>query len=197
MHVLMRVGMIEAQPDGSERRELRPDFRRQPPANLRPKEVVDPKTELVRGELAVRVRQTRRWPNGRTLDHHQMQADAQPRQSPCTTDRIGGGGTGDHQARGRQQAIAASLLDGLVDPLGKAEVVGCKNDFSQIGLCDCTVRTRRVRSGQMNRYRRRPQFSGTRQGISGYGQAAVRLMGRIQRAGVAGAVDMQVSDKAA
>jgi hypothetical protein len=53
-----------------------------------------------------------------------MQANLQRRHRARATHRIGGSGTGDHQAGGRQNAVAMGALDGFVDALGQTEIVG-------------------------------------------------------------------------
>ncbi len=53
-----------------------------------------------------------------------MQPHAQPRQAPRARRRIGGGGTGHHQAGMGERTLEMGALDRLVDRLAEPEIVG-------------------------------------------------------------------------
>ena len=107
------------------------DFRPKLPADVRAEEVVEAEPELVGWELAGLVDQVgdlRMGQGGRPLDDHQMQADPQRRVGAGSADGIGGGGRGDHQAGGLQDAVSMGFLNALVDGFGQAEIVGGEGD---------------------------------------------------------------------
>ena len=68
------------------------------------------------------------------LDDHQMQADPQRRVCLGTADSVGGGGGGDHQAGGLQDAVSVGAFNTFVDSFGKAEIDGKEGDgFHALG----------------------------------------------------------------
>ena len=135
VHVLVRIGMVERQPGGGERRELCADFRGELPADARAEEVVHAESKLVRGKLSPCVDQIGNFrcrQHGGTVDRHQMQADAKGRTRPRPPHRIRGGWAGDHEARGIQNTVAVRSFDRLVDGFRKAEIIGGE-DYAHFG----------------------------------------------------------------
>lgn len=131
VHVLVRIGMVERQAGGSERSELRAYFRGELPANLRAEEIPHPEAELIGRKLASRIDEIgnyRHRQHGGALDHHQVQPDPQGRQRARASHCIRGGGSGNHQARGIQDAVAMRALDCLIDRLRQPEIVGGEDD---------------------------------------------------------------------
>ena len=59
VHVLVRVRMIQRQAGGAESLELRADFRRELPSDVRAEEIVHAEAELVRRETTLRVDKVR------------------------------------------------------------------------------------------------------------------------------------------
>ena len=132
MHVLVGIGVIQRQPGIRERLKLRPDFRRQLSAKAGPEEIIDPQPQLIRWEIPIGIHQIRndRWREySRPLDRHQMQPDLQPWHGPSTTDRVGGGGGGDHQAGVRQNPVAMGALHRFVHRLRQPEIVRRENNL--------------------------------------------------------------------
>jgi hypothetical protein len=85
----------------------------------------------------------------RAIDQHQVQPEAQARQSACPHHRVGDGRRADHQAGAGQDAVAVCLLDRLVDRDVATEIVGA-DDQPPPGHC-----TKRGRAAQPAISRRR------------------------------------------
>jgi len=65
------------------------------------------------------------------LDQDQMQADAEVRQPAGAPNRVGGGGSGDHQARRAQDALLVRQLDRFIDLGRQPEVIGGDDEMPQ------------------------------------------------------------------
>ena len=131
VHVFVRVGVVEGEAGRRESRELRADFRGELRPDARAEEVIQPQPDLVGGKPASvidEIRNARSRQHGRTLDDHEMQADAQGWQRAGAAHRILSGRPRHHQARGGQHALAMRALHPLVDRLGEAEIVGGQDD---------------------------------------------------------------------
>ena len=61
-----------------------------------------------------------------------MQADFQPRQASGALKCIGGGGRGDHQARGAEHAFAMALFDCGIHLGAEAKIVGGEDDLFHV-----------------------------------------------------------------
>jgi hypothetical protein len=86
-----------------------------------------------------------------------VQADVQPRQPPRPCDGVPRRGAGDHEARGRENAVPVRGLDGFVDLASKSEIVGGDHDaFQSAG----SRRSRRKRKNSMPSRSRRFRRSG-------------------------------------
>ena len=134
MHVLVRVHVVERQTGCAERCELRSDLHRELPADARE----DGKSKAGAGHVAVELailageqRNLHPGKHGMPVGQVQVQTDPQVGQSMGAGDRIGRRGAPDHQARGRQDAAAMRLFDGLVDRRVKAEIVGADDQPPQ------------------------------------------------------------------
>ena len=68
------------------------------------------------------------------VDKHQMQADAQIRQTTGARHGVSRGGGADHQARGRQNAAPVRFLDGFVDGGIEPEIVRADDQASQLAI---------------------------------------------------------------
>ncbi len=93
-------------------------------------EVACPDQRLIGGELPGNVHQSRDrrgGQHGSTLNEDEMQAHAQAREPPGSAHRVTHRGTCDHQAGGGEDSVAVRAFNGLVDGLGKAEIVGGDN----------------------------------------------------------------------
>jgi hypothetical protein len=127
VHVLVGVGMGEAEAGGGEGGELGLDLGGELAADAGAGEVGEAAAELVRGKLAglgdeigdLGVRK-----DGGTLDDDEVEADAQGGEGAGAADGVGGGGGGDHEAGGVQYAGTVGDFDGFVDGRGEAEIVG-------------------------------------------------------------------------
>jgi len=120
VHVLVRVGVIQAQAGCGKGAILRADFCRKLAADGGAEAVSHAEAELVGRELAGGVHEIRRSGGicSRTFDDDQVQADPQVRQGFGTADGIGRGWAGYHQAGGAEDALAVRLFDGFVDAFG-------------------------------------------------------------------------------
>ena len=127
MEMLVGVDVVERQPGRAKRLELRFDLGCELPPDARAEAMSSPTRAMSarnRPCASTRSGTLSRRQRRPALDQHEMQPDAQARQPPRPRDRVGRGGRRRHQARGRQNAVAMRLLDGLVDLGREAEIVG-------------------------------------------------------------------------
>ena len=126
MEVPMRVDVIERQPGGAVGIELRGNlFFDLPPKRGKKGDLRSIDREVVAQPSAVA---DKAWNIGRierrlAIDQNDVQSDSQIRRRPRSLDRVGCGGTGDHQTRGAEDAAAMRFLDGGIDRLAQPEIV--------------------------------------------------------------------------
>ena len=138
VHVLVRVGVVQAQAGGGEGCVLGGDLGPQLAADARVEEVAHAQSRLVGWELAVRADQAGdlgRRQDGGTFNHDQMQAHVKVRQALGYGHCFGCRGAGDHQAGGGQNAVAVRPLDRFVDRWREAEIVGADDDLVRQPCC--------------------------------------------------------------
>jgi hypothetical protein len=158
--MLVRIDVVERQSARAIGFELRLDLRRHLAAHRRAQEDVDPETDHVAAEVPVgvdEIGQVLRGQDRPAFDQNQVQADAQPRQPPRPRDGVLRRGAGDHEARGRENAVAMRGLDGFVDLASKPEIVGGDDDALQSAG---SRRSRRKRKNSMPSRSRRFRMSG-------------------------------------
>jgi len=127
MHVLVGVHVIERQIGCAESFELRPDLANELTADAWEDGKSKAGASHVAIELAIIADELRDLHLGQhwmSLGQVQVQADTKLGQSVGAGYRIGRSRASDHQARGRQDAIAVCLFDGLVDRRVEPEIVG-------------------------------------------------------------------------
>jgi hypothetical protein len=131
MHVLVRVDVVEGEAGGAEGLELGADLLGELAPNSGREEIPKTGTERIIPKTAVASHQAAQ-PIGRrnraAADQYEMQPDPKPWQPARSLNRIGDGWRPDHQARGRQDAVAMRLFDGLVDRYVQAEIVGAEDE---------------------------------------------------------------------
>src|ERR1700722_12916337 len=86
-----------------------------------------------------------------------MQPDRKPRQASRELHSAGGSRRSDHQARCGENAVDMRALDGFIDFVGEAEVVGCDD---QIFQCAVSCRSRKKRKNSTPSRSRRFMTSG-------------------------------------
>src|SRR6185503_2538440 len=147
------------------RLELSSDLGRQLPP--RPGAAGDEGAERghVRTEGAVRIDEVThggRRKNRPPFHQHQMQANTQRRHPPRTRHRVRSTRTGDHQARGRENAVAVRRLDRIVHFERGPEIVSRDYESSEgpTGAQAVSRRVRRKRKNSTPSRRRRFIISG-------------------------------------
>ncbi len=162
MEVLVHVDMLEHQSGAGIRLELSPDFGAQLAPQCRASGDIDRQPDKIASQPAGAVHQVGdllRRQRRSAFDQHQVQADAQARESARATQRIVGGRSADHQACGRQDAAPVRLFDGDVDLIRQAEIIG---RYDQVLQCATPLRCRRNWKNSMPSRRRRRIISGLR-----------------------------------
>jgi hypothetical protein len=160
--MLVRGDVVERETCRSEGLELSSHFRPHLSLHMRQEEHLGAETRHVRPKSAARIDeigQVSRRQDRRSVDQRQMQSDRKLRQTPGHLDGPGRRWSADHQARRCQYPVNVSALDGLVDCVGEAEVVG-RDD--QIFQCAVSCRSRRNRKNSTPSRRRRFITSGLR-----------------------------------
>ena len=158
--VLVRVDVIKRKPGGGEGFELGFDFRPHLRAHARARENIEPETRDVGAKAPAPIEeigQPVRRQHRPALDQHQMQTDTQALQAAGAGDGVRGGWSGDHQARGGEDAALMCRLDGVIDLSRKPEIVGRDDDVLQSAT---SRRSRRNRKNSMPSRSRRFIISG-------------------------------------
>lgn len=158
--MLVRVDVIEREAGRAKRFELRFDLGAELPPHIWPQRDGEAEPCHVGPEASCRIDQSRHALGRQhrcSLDQHDMQADAQPRQFVRTRDRILRGGACDHEACGGEDAPLMRDLDGVIDLRREPEIVGGDDELSQ---CAGSPRWRRKRKNSTPSRRRRFIMSG-------------------------------------
>ena len=137
MHVLVGVDVIERQTGCAEYFELRPDLANELTTDAWEDGISKAGAGHVAIELAIiadELRDLHRGQHWMSLGQVQVQADTELGQSVGAGYRIGRSRASDHQARGRQDAIAVCLFDGLVDSRVDPEIVGADDQPPQLAI---------------------------------------------------------------
>ena len=160
MKMLVRVDVVELKTGGPEGLELGADLGLHLPAHTGQKKHRGAGERHIRAKAAATVGQIRdcRWrQNRRCVDERQMQPDSKPRQAARQLDSPARRWRSDHQARGGEDASDMRALNGLVNLVCEAEIVGSDD---QIFQCAVSCRSRRKRKNSTPSRRRRFMTSG-------------------------------------
>jgi len=163
MHVLVCVRVIEPKSRLRIGRELRLYLGRELLPHPGLGKIPDPQPCLIRRKPSARIDEIgnpRLRQNRRPFDHHQMQPDPQPGQSPRPPHRIRRRRAGHHQARRPQHPLPIGALDRLVHPFGKPEIIGCQEDAPHRADQAALWRSRRKWKNSTPSRRRRTIISG-------------------------------------
>jgi hypothetical protein len=162
MQVKMLMGghMIELETGGAEGLELGADLRSHLPAHTGQEKHRDARERHIRSKAAAtvhQIRDRRRRQNRLSVNQRQMQADGKRRQATRQLHSLSRRRRSDHQACGSEDAFDMRALNGLVDFVGEAEVVG-RDD--QIFQCAVSCRSRKKRKNSTPSRSRRFMTSG-------------------------------------
>ena len=130
----MGVDVIERQPRRPVGFELRCDFffdlppQRRTKGDLHP---IDGNIVAQPSAVADQARNIRAVECRLTVNQNDVQTDAKIGQGPRPLDRVGRGGTSDHQARGAENAAAMRFFDGGVNRLAQPEIIRGDNQAIQ------------------------------------------------------------------
>ena len=134
VYVFVGVDVVERQTGCAEPFELRADLARKLAADVREDKKSDPGAGHVPVEFTVFADEVRNFDlrqNGMTVEQIQVQADTKFGHTTSAGHRIGCCRAPDHQTRGRQDPIAMSLFDGLVDRRVEPKIVGANDQPPQ------------------------------------------------------------------
>jgi hypothetical protein len=134
VHVFVGVDVVERQTGCAERFELRADLARKLAADVREDKKSDPGSGHVAVEftlLADELRDLELGQNWMTVDQVQVEADTKFGHTTSAGHRIGCCRAPDHQTRGRQDPVAMSLFDGLVDRRVEPKIVSANDQPPQ------------------------------------------------------------------
>jgi hypothetical protein len=134
VEMAVRIDMVERQAGGAICLELRGDLLLRLAARGRAQR----QRRAVAGEIVAQIAVTvdQRW-YARSLTHRvavdedDMKPDPQAWQTAGAFDRVGRGRSADHEACGAQHAAPVRFLDGGVDVLAEAEIVGRDDQMVQ------------------------------------------------------------------
>jgi hypothetical protein len=118
LKVLVRIDVVERKSGCTIRFELCLDFRSDLSADRRAGKYIESETYHVAAEVTARIdemRQASRRQDRPPLHEHQMQADAQSRQTPRARNGVRRRGSSDHEACRRQDAVPMRGFDSFID----------------------------------------------------------------------------------
>src|SRR6185312_849845 len=144
MEVVMRVDMVERQAGAAEGVELRANLGGGLAPRLTIAEDADAGCHGILGELAAAIDESRDLAgrkDGGAVDQHEMEADAEPRQTLGARHRIRRRGARHHEARRSEDAAGMARLDRLVHRLVEAEIIRRDDELLQKTCSRQTKRT--------------------------------------------------------